>query len=255
MNIFKTFLILGCVLPYTCHSQLLGDNYYSKVVVELEEEKTIFTDSVHIDTLVLKDGAKLKFIQNSILIVENAFIGNNCELNSFGLPGVDGKTQELSHGSNGADGKNLILVIDFKVLGSLTINTNGGAGGNGARGRPGDNGGDGQSGSDGGGGGNGGSGGNGGNLTLIYSHEGFVPIFNSKRNHSIQLNYDGGNPGLGGQGGQGGRGGKPLIHYDYKTGNYTKINPHLIGNGSFGGNGSSGTSGKKGELILNRKER
>lgn len=250
----KFFLILfGYVLILTCQAQLLTDNYYSKVVVEMGTEKIISVDSIYIDTLVLKDGSKLKFLQHSILVSEYAYIGDKCELNSHGSDGLNGKNFMDMNGEDGTDGKNLTLIMHFKELGNLNINTSGGRGGNGSRGRSGYNGEHGVSGGDGQKGASGGNGGKGGNLTMIYSYEGFIPIFNSERDNGIQFDHAGGTPGLGGLGGRGGRGGEALTRTEYSGGISRVITVGQPGrNGWNGRNGSAGRSGKSGELILRR---
>lgn len=244
------FLILfGFLLSQKSHSQIVTDRYYSKLVVGQDVHLIIGTDSIFIDTLILNNDASLKFYQNTILEVEHAFIGKRCELNSAGSHGLNGKQPNQLNGEHGQDGKNLILIVNFKALGSLAINTSGGNGGSAANGR---SGGDSQNGGD------GGNGGTAGNLTLIYSHEGFVPIFNSgDHKHTIELRYFKGEPGNGGLGGKGGSGMKAPTRTEYapQTGQKKVIveGPPIKG-GSNGRVGSHGRSGNDGELILRRKE-
>lgn len=250
MRALKCFLVLlGFLLSLKSNSQILADNYYSIVVVEQGVQGIIAIDSVHIDTLILNNDSSLKFYQNTKLVVENAFIGNRCEINSAGSHGQNGKHPNQLNGENGKDGNNLILIVNFKELGSLVINTSGGNGGSAANGR---SGGDNQNGGD------GGNGGTAGNLTLIYSHEGFVPIFNSGgHNHNIELRYFGGEPGNGGLGGRGGSGIKAPTRTEFVPGTGQKkviVEGPPIKGGSNGLPGSHGKDGEDGELILRRKD-
>jgi hypothetical protein len=255
MNIKFSLLLLITTLTINCHSQVMTNSHYIKVVVEEDEEKIIGLDSVYIDTLVLKDGAKIKFFQHSVLVVENAFIGNKCEFNSSGTPGTDPKELGQLQGGDGEDGKNLTLIVNFKTLGSLTVNTSGGKGGNGSRGLTGLSGADGSNGEDGLSGGQGGDAGDAGNLTLLYTCTGFVPIFESKREHGIQLKHTGGEAGSGGRGGLGGKGGAPLTRVDYVNGTKRVVVESPRGkNGLSGKNGSHGRGGKDGELIVKRRD-
>lgn len=249
LRFFLLLLLLGFTASFNCYSQILADRYYSKVVVDRGVKAIIGSDSIYIDTLILNDESGLKFYQNTIIFIEKAFIGKRCEINSAGSHGLSGKQLSQLNGEDGQDGKNLTLIVNFKKLGSLTINTSGGNGGQAASGR---------SGGDVSNGGNGGNGGAGGNLTLIYAHEGFVPIFYSEgRNHTIQLQYFGGQPGMAGLGGKGGKGMKAPTRTEYVPGTGEKrvvIEGPPVQGGSNGRAGSHGIGGKEGELILKRKD-
>ena len=247
MKALKCFLILlGTIPALKSYSQILTDSHYSIVVLDEGARGIIGVDSIHIDTLVLNDDSSLKFYQSTKLVVERAFIGKRCEINSAGSDGLNGIQPGQLNGEHGKDGKDLILVVNFNELGSLIINT---SGGNAAHGR---NGGEGQDGGD------GGNGGKAGNLTLIYAHEGFVPIFNSQgHKHTIQLQYVGGKPGIGGRGGRGSKGMKAPTRTEYapQTGQKKVIveGPPVQG-GSSGKSGTPGKPGQDGELILKRKD-
>lgn len=268
-----SLLLVGSFLAVATYAQKMTSNNYGKLVVGQNEEKVIAEDSVYIDTLILKDGAKINFRKQAILVVENAFVGNGCELNSGGSNGLDGDDLEQLNGGNGEDGNALTVMISFRTLGNLTINTSGGKGGKGSRGHAGDNGPAGIGGDDGKTGGNGGDGGVGGKLTLLYRSDGFLPVFNGNLNqrawknpeprakrfaandHSIQLNYAGGKAGAGGSGGRGGRGGEEVSHHEPVDGGKRSIK--IIDSprgrdGRTGKEGSSGSVGKDGELILKR---
>jgi hypothetical protein len=220
------------------------NNFYSKISIDENQLSICMADSIYIDSLILADRSTLKFQQNTILIVENAFIGNECTFDASGR--------------SGDDGNNLACVIIFHKLGSLTINTSGGDGENGAHGKRGANG---QAGAIGGNdgengqkGGNGGDGGNGGKLHLHYSSRGFIPTFNTNRDHAIILKYSGGKAGTGGRGGAGGAGGEPIATRE----NVRDANPVTVTQGAAGNRGRNGTpgapgrSGAEGELILKK---
>jgi hypothetical protein len=250
MKSLNCFLILlGFLLSLKSYSQILADSYYSLVVVDQGAQGIIATDSINIDTLILNNDSSLKFYQNTMLVVQKAFIGNRCEINSTGSHGLNGRHPNQLNGENGQDGKSLVIIVNFKELGSLIINTSGGNGGRAANGR---SGGESQNGGD------GGNGGTAGNLTLIYSHEGFVPIFNNVgHNHNIQLQYFGGEPGNGGLGGRGGSGIKAPTRTEFVPGTGQKkviVESPPVKGGSNGQPGSHGKVGKDGELILKRRD-
>jgi len=177
----------------------ISQHHYSRLQIPAKETWLAMVDSVYVDTLIMEDKSSIRFSKASVLIVEQAYIGEKCLLTSAG---VDGKQL----GESGEPGQNLSLVIVFKGLGSLIIDTQGGDGKSGAKGSAGANGASyqerGKPGGDGGGGGNGGS------LRLFYAADGFQPLFNGEGKGSIQLLYSGGRSGAGGEGGPGG---KPIV--------------------------------------------
>lgn len=258
------FLIALIVTVTNCVCQDSPILYYGKIEIGANETYLVTNDSIYIDTLILRDNSKLKFVQNSTLIVEKAYIGYNCEFDASGEHGTNGGIshygQAAFDGSDGNAGRDLKLVIVFYSIGSLTINTSGGNGGHGAKGRVGNNGQNGAiGGNDGGGGQNGGKGGNGGdggNLQLHYYCEGFIPLFNGQPTHKnvINLIYSGGQYGKGGKGGSGGYGGRPInLNENSPTGNRVVSSQGVAGKkGNSGFSGSGGTVGKDGVLILKR---
>jgi hypothetical protein len=263
MRTLQFYLVLGGLFcGQICSSQTLTENYYSKIVINEGEEYVSAVDSIYIDTLILRDESRLRFLQRSKLIVEKAFIGKNCELTSGGLRGSDGKRTTGGiiklDGEDGTDGADLMLIIVFYELNSLSINTSGGFGGTGVNGKQGSAGQNGTLGGNDGGtgerGGNGGDGGNGGNLSLHYSCEGFNPVFNGDGPRSIKLIYGGGLSGSGGLGGKGGPGGEPLVYRDYSTNpSGVRVVRGVQGKeGIKGLNGFDGNNGKEGDLILKR---
>jgi hypothetical protein len=177
----------------------ISQHHYSRIQIPSKETWLAMVDSVYVDTLIMEDKSSIRFIKASVLIVEQAYIGEKCLLTSAG---VDGKQL----GESGEPGQSLSLVIVFKGLGSLVIDTRGGDGKSGARGSAGANGASYQE--QGKPGGNGGNGGNAGNLRLFYAAERFQPLFNGEGKGSVQLLYNGGRSGAGGEGGPGG---KPIV--------------------------------------------
>lgn len=214
----------------------IDKNHYSSIKVPRKEQWAVLTDSVYVDTLILEDKASLRFSRHSIFIVENAFIGDECQLSSSG---ADGKNAAAS----GADGYDLKLVVVFKALGSLVIDTHGG---NGAKGQAGSVGASGVNISGGGGaGGPGGDGGHGGALSLFYLCDGFLPVFNGTGSRSIQLVYHGGKAGVGGDGGKGGV--KMITDPTGRSYACDTCTP-----AASGPRGNAGIPGKDGELKLER---
>jgi hypothetical protein len=222
----KFFLVfLACLVTLAGYSQILTDSHYKKVVVDAGVATIVKADSINIDTLILNDGAVLSVSQNSVIVVNNAFIGKECRVVS----------------GSGRDGHDLALLIHFRTLGSLVINTKGRDGYHGRDGANGSNGQRGQNGEDGGPGANGTDGGNAGNLTLLYVSD-VIPVFEGKGDRSIQLEYAGGKGGMGGNGGRGGRGG-------------ANIPPEVFRDGWHGRRGANGKDGKDGELFLQRVDK
>src|SRR5688572_5325228 len=93
MTIRFSLAIGGLFCGQICSSQTLAENYYSKIIINKGEEYTSAVDSMYVDTLILRDKSRLRFLQHSKLIVEKAFIGENCEFSSGGLPGSDAKNR------------------------------------------------------------------------------------------------------------------------------------------------------------------
>ena len=177
----------------------ITQQHYSRLQIPTKETWLAMVDSVYVDTLIMEDKSSIRFSKASVLIAEQAYIGEKCLLSSAG---VDGRQL----GESGEPGQNLSLVIVFKGLGSLVIDTQGGDGKSGAKGSAGANGASYQE--RGKPGGDGGNGGNAGALRLFYAADGFQPLFNGEGKGSIQLRYAGGRSGAGGEGGSGG---KPIV--------------------------------------------
>jgi hypothetical protein len=222
--------IVGCVVTLAVSSQEshrgLSSQHYEKIVVETGNVTIIQTDSVNIDTLILNDEAGLSFPQNTIVVVNNAFIGKACRITC----------------RSGRDGHALALLIHFRVLGSLVINTSGINGYSGRDGANGRNGQQGQNGEDGQNGHPGTDGGNGGDITFLYIADDVIPVLKGTGDRSIQFEHAGGIGGVGGAGGQGGRGGAP-------------IPPEKFRDGWHGRRGASGKNGKDGELFIQRVDK
>ncbi|WP_162427349.1 hypothetical protein [Pontibacter pudoricolor] len=159
-----------------------------------------------VDTLVLHNNAEIKFAANTTgtMVVKAAYVGDGCTITSRGSDGEHGKRNVPA--TNGGNGGDLELNIHFIKLGSLALDTRGGAGGKGYIGKNGSKpvtkkeatkvmGKDGnystvyhttivKTGSEGESGTAAGAGGSGGDLTLTYSTEGFVINFNRNARYS-----------------------------------------------------------------------
>lgn len=230
-----------------CFSQGLTKHHYTKVEVMTADVVSVQIDSIYIDTLIMHDNSKITFEVSALLIIENAFIGQNCLWNASGL-------NATAFGEDGAPGKSITSVAIFKELGSLNLVTDGG---HGANGRPGSSGSAGLNGSqfaDGSNGSNGlpgGNGGDAGDIKFYYSCVGFLPSFNESRDHAFIFSSKGGNRGNGGAGGRGGPGGMPTGERD----NVLDRNV-VVGNkgkaGQNGFTGSNGNKGKDGQFILKK---
>jgi hypothetical protein len=244
----KTILAFGFALsvPFFSLGQIVSGHYHAKIAVPDNQEFYVQTDSLYLDTLILGNNSKLKFLfTRTKMIVENAFIGNNCLWDATGKAGATG-TLNLPNGGDGEDGKNLVLVIVFRELKHLLIRTDGGAGGNGVHASTGRT-----IGID---GGNAGDGGDGGLLELHYSSVGFLPRFNEEREHSISLSYSGGNAGHFGFGKKDIKGPRPAGEKEYNhaaKGNLARIEASVAPPPS-GTDGHTGTQGNEGKLILKR---
>ena len=232
----------------TCSAQVIEEKGYSKLVIPRNQVYLVTVDTLEVDTLLMQDNSTLKFTQDIVITIHNAFIGSKCEFNSSGSKG------ESKRGGDGISGKHLTIQILFKKLNSLRINTSGGDGGQGSAGRPGIDGSAGTDGTDGQNGGNGGNGGDAGDIRLYYIAEGFIPQFNGAKNriNTINFIYTGGKPGKGGSGGSGGSRGEPITRTDV---NSKKTSVGNVGRNGFNGrDGAYGHAGKNGELIFRRIE-
>jgi hypothetical protein len=244
----KITLSFGLTLfvSFVCQSQIISKHYYPKIVVPDGQEYLVQTDSLYLDTLILGDNSKLKFLYaRTKMIVENAFAGDNCLWDAAGKNGANGTSGSLD-GEHGEDGKNLVLVIVFRELKHLLIRTDGGAGGNGFHASTGRsmsvN------------GGNAGDGGDGGLLELHYSSVGFLPRFNEKSEHSISFCYTGGNAGHLGFGKKDVKRAQPAVEKEYyhSPGGKSVRAEISVASEPSGTNGHSGSPGSEGQLILKR---
>jgi hypothetical protein len=244
----KITLSFGLTLfvSFVCHSQIISKHYYSKIVVPDDQEYLVQTDSLYLDTLILGNNSKLKFLHTRTkMIVENTFAGDNCLWDATGKNGANG-TLSSPDGQDGEDGKNLVLVIVFRELKHLMIRTDGGAGGNGLHASTGQ--------SIGVDGGNGGEGGDGGLLELHYSSEDFLLRFNEESEHSIFFCYTGGNAGSFGFGKKDVKrpsSGGTTEYYVSPQGNAVR-NEVSVAQDPSGTNGHSGSRGNDGHLVLKR---
>jgi hypothetical protein len=188
--------------------------YFSKIVVEEGDSMFVETDTLLVDTLIMRNRAKLGFMFKCVLGISHAFIGNRCQFNAAGTDGANGNKLNRA-GQPGGDGRDLRISIRFDVLGNLTILANGGKGGFGLEGQNSLN--AYESGED---GARGGDGGRGGNVDLFYLSPKFMVVVHEQskqkhyveqkgdtifyleqRRHAVFFNVDGGLPGRGGKGG------------------------------------------------------
>lgn len=71
-------------------SQALEKNNYTKVEIRKGNTRVVNIDSVRIDTLVMLSKSTLRFDQGTTIIVENAFIGEDCVHGAYGVKGRTG---------------------------------------------------------------------------------------------------------------------------------------------------------------------
>lgn len=186
-------------------------------------------NTLRVDTLIMQDKAIIKFNpdQHGVLEAKVAIIGNKCVISSKGSEGRDGI--DLISGENGGNGGDLSLVMHILSLGKLTIDTRGGSGGAGVNGKNGHKGTlertetktytdvsgkqqtvtvviPGEAGTNGTDATHGGNSGNGGNVSLTYSTNGFIPVFNNPKwdKNSIVILHTAGSRGRTGEPGKGG---------------------------------------------------
>ena len=205
------------------------DNRLPKLIVKKGQTYVVGPENtLFVDTLILQDKATIQFAtdRQGVLETKVVYVGKDCLITSRGESGKPGKDNKP--GTDGEDGGDLSLVLRLKELKSLTIDTRGGNGGkgmNGKSGHPGtpdqyvkrvvkDSKGNtititdlipGQPGKDGGNATMGGGGGNGGNVMLLYSTDGFIPIFNHGRHkNNITILHTAGTQGKSGEPGKGG---------------------------------------------------
>lgn len=223
MKIALSFLISAFVSTLSL-GQVFDDKAVSYLEVIDNDTINFLGDTLLIDTLIMRNGSTLRLTNDTYILVKNAFIANNCCIDSSGrdgAQGVNGNEIEVngSDGGNGSKGNNIFLIIKFIELGSLRIDTHGGSGGEGGTGlSPLQNRVYGERGYNGGNGGRGGAGADAGDITFYYASEKFIPRLNrSDEYHSIYFSYEGGACGSGGAPGKGAQGGAAHVLRDPLT--------------------------------------
>ncbi|MDY6920997.1 MAG: hypothetical protein SV765_12405 [Pseudomonadota bacterium] len=227
--------------------------------------------------LVLEDNAVLSLapgLGQVQIDVARAEIGRNVKIVARGEAGADGQPGASipgqaptcsagkpgtagTDGQPGDDGGSLILNVGIAELGSLTVDTRGGAGGDGGTGGAGQRGGEidkcnAPAGGAGGAGGNGGDGGDGGQIRISYRLlSGYSP--DRPIRQLIRLRSDGGPGGALGEGGEGGAG----VEGQYVNMRTLTGNRKWIGGGDkgpIGAVGELGAKGSPGQALLQRVE-
>jgi hypothetical protein len=234
-GVVVTLILTLCAVADSA-GQRPGHKYFSRIAVETGDTVYVETDTLLVDTLVMRNGSILKFLYKTCVIgISHAFIEDGCIFDGKGVDGANG-TQHDYNAQSGEDGKDLTVSIRFEELGSLKIATTGGNGGFGV---------DGQSSlyasENGENGGNGGSGGRGGHVNLYYLSPHFIVAFGPGRKHAVTFDSSGGEGGLGGKGGSVG-----VSNFVQKT----PIGSLIAGNtaGVKGRDGAAGVKGKNGFL-------
>ncbi|MVF12381.1 hypothetical protein FT643_09525 [Ketobacter sp. MCCC 1A13808] len=231
------------------------------------------TQELMLKQLILDDGATLRVpagMERLQISAEKARIGKQVKIiasGANGKAGADGKNQggqaatcaegaqggDGQPGAAGADGAAITLLLSIEQLGSLQVDTRGGAGGNGGNGGSGQQAGafDVCSAPDGGAGGaagNGGRGGNGGDVRIYYN---LLPSsgLSGSISQRIEVDAAAGNGAAPGQPGKGGEG---------SDGKYINMRT-LSGNkkwkaggdeGKEGASGQPGAAGSKGAVDI-----
>lgn len=223
--------------------------------------------TLQLDSLVLGDGAQIKFAPDvsrwqvtaaRVLVGEGVVIDGRGVAGAAGLSGADapGRAKDCENGivgakggagAAGARGVDLSLSWGIAQLGSLQIVSDGGAGGPGGSGGRGQLGGDINKcrGGDGGAGGEGAAGGNGGSageLSLVYWPVG-DKVDMTAIARRVSVSAAGGVPGRGGVGGAGGA----AVEGRYMKGSFAGNKKWLAGGepGSMGGAGAEGKPGRE----------
>jgi hypothetical protein len=229
MNKTHWLTILGIFLQSLASAQtVLQDaaltQYYPKMILEKGEDLSIPSDTLMLDTLIMKEGSKLTFLRkSSLLVVAHAVIGMNCVFSASGRHGSDG-TSYTKHGENGENGRALTVSLRFESLGSLLVDARGGDGGWGGNSHD---------------GGSGGRGGDGGDINFFYLAPHFVVVLEESREHSLQFNNIG---GFGGLGGKGEAVPQPPVQSSYYGTRY------VSSTGFKGQDGAPGANGRMGNL-------
>lgn len=205
-------------------SQVFDNKSISSLTILEGDTITFLSDSLVVDTLIMRNRSTLRLTQDTYILIKKAFIANGCRIDNSGIDGSEGVKGNMvevngSNGFDGSSGKNVFLIINFLKLGSLEIDTHGGNGGMGGKGlSPLQNRVYGEKGFTGGNGGLGGAGANAGNISLYYLSNQFIPRLNRKDGyHSISFLIQGGTCGKGGMPGRGGQGGASHVLRDPLT--------------------------------------
>ena len=244
-----------------------GQVRLSKLVLKYKEVYELKGDILVVDTLILKDSAKIilnKLKSNNFIHAKTAIFYQGTKIEGKGVHGIPGRNGRsgISHmnpctdggaantgneGTKGGAGTNLFLYFNEMILkGSLFIDVSGGDAGDGGNGGSGGDGGPGTrpcgggNGGHGGPGGHGGDGGNAGNLTFTSPHK--LEI-RSMIGEKINVRNYGGNLGLGGIGGAGGFSGLSPVGNSKMDGNH----------GKKGMKGKDGVQGKPGSINFQER--
>ena len=237
--------------------------------VTLDGKKSVLV----LDTLELDDNSTL-IIPSSMSQIQiqasKAIFGQHTRILAVGADGAAGKAGVSqtgqaarcepganggngSPGNNGSDGVEVNLTLRIAAIGSLAIDTHGGAGGVGGAGGQGQKGGefdncDAPPGGEGGRGGDGGDGGNGGHVRVLYT---LLPDagLSAGIGDRIQVDASGGKGAAGGSGGKGGAGVEGRF-VNMKTLSGSR---KWVGGGRTGADGSTGKNGRdgsKGQVLV-----
>lgn len=156
---YRNLIAFASLVGATAFSQDAVAQQLPKLVVKAGEVYTVGeANSLQVDTLVMHDGATIKFSPTTAgqLIAKVAHVGAKCTISSKGADGENGANGENGrnrhfgnsrtskalglNGQNGEAGQNgssagsVDISIHFASLGSLTIDARGGNGGDGGHG-------------------------------------------------------------------------------------------------------------------------
>ncbi len=252
------------ILPLTFF--ITGSAMAEQLSIAAGERYTVTEPKQTLEQLVIGDNATLVFVpgvQQWSLVAKRARIGNNVTIDGRGQAGQAGKSganaaseaAEQCHegepganatvGANGAAGVSISLRLGLQQLGSLTVDSTGGAGGAGGVGGSGQHGGAinrcrGSDGGAGGAGGLGGDGGDGGNVKVTFWDPAAKQDLQAYTNQ-ISVTAIGGAAGAGGQGGRGGG----AVDGEYQKG-FSPGGKKWLAGGDAGAEGAAGREGRAG---------
>ncbi len=248
---------------------LITNTVYGGDIIHVKSGKTLTLNPeqsvLELDTLILEDNSMLVVPAGTVslqLSASEVQIGRGVKIQAQGMPGKDGApgtgystpAQDCESGKDGGTGASgepgqrgvdLSLRFNFIKLGSLVIDTSGGAGGNGGDGGNGQNAGEfdyctAPEGGDGGAGGNGADGGDGGQVRLFYTTASDLDQASIRK--SITIISKGGEAGAAGKAGLAGAGSEGK----YITKRTLGGNRKWEAGGDAGKPGVPGTSGNDG---------